>query len=612
MDKVQTLANILTAVNAALFTLLALSSLRQWRERPSQATSWLAITFVSLSTLTMLGIVFDAPEDIPAWMSHIQLVLLVIFPWALYRFTNAFGAPRIGWLRIFDALTAAVLALTLIAPVDAAMQDPVPDWYPLYVAVILGQWTLLLGAASTRLLRAGRCQPTIVRRRMLLLAIGALGMASAIVLLGTTAEASLDKAVLIGVISQLLASFSALSFYMGVLTPKTLRILWRAPEQEAIRSGLSDMLLAPSVEQLQSEMMPLMAKLVAARGIAMLDYDGNVIALHGVTREDALEAQSHFPDAEHRAQKRELLARGLPGQANPVLPMDFPFGIMLVWIDPYMPFFGREEFELTRNLGGIFALVLQTQKDLAEQTERAEQMAQLSKLKDEFVAMASHELRTPLTSIMGFSQTLRDMPERLSETQRLEFMNIIHDQAGRLQKLVEDMLMLSRIESGRLRVEPEAVDIAGAMYKAKMALSSSAAKVDCPEGIMVHADPHHLHQILVNYLTNAERYGGEPYRMCAEVEGDNVRIVVEDCGEGVPAEFESRLFDRFAQAVYSGQQGTGTGLGLAIVREMARAQRGDAWYEPRPGGGSRFGVTLPLSAVDSADDSEEPASLLAQ
>lgn len=623
-----TLDYILGDVITVLFVLLALLAARQWHRKPNATMGWITLTLGSLAAITLLPLLIGPEEGIivrPALDSftndvlvHIELALLTLFPWFMYRFTGAFAARRKRIGLALDLLTLAVLAAGLVIPFDTAERDPVPGWYMIYIFAIVAQWVLLLGATSLRLWRAGRGQPTIARRRMMLLASGAIGMAGAFVLIGASSGEG-EQSATISIITQLIAIGSAITFYTGFFTPKILRVLWRTPEQETMREGIAELLTITDAEQLKEQLLPQMAQLVSARGIAFVDKNGQIIALYGVSDEDAQEAAQRFATAESRENKRAILAAGRAANDNPILPMDFDFGTLLIWINPYMPFFGPEEFELMRSLGVIFSLALDRTQALASQTqiavqeseraeaesERAQQLEQVSKLKDEFVAMASHELRTPLASILGFSQTLKDMPERFTPEQQATFLSIIHEQGIRLQRLIEDMLTLSRIESGGLKVELQPVNVRDAIHRAIMAISATQVEVLCDNELYVQADPHHLHQILVNYLTNAQRYGKAPFYMRGQAEQNTVRITVEDEGEGVPVEFVPRMFKRFSQASQSGK--VGTGLGLSIVKEMAQAQGGDAWYQPREGGGSSFGVTMPAAkgpAATAAPDQE--------
>jgi signal transduction histidine kinase len=233
----------------------------------------------------------------------------------------------------------------------------------------------------------------------------------------------------------------------------------------------------------------------------------------------------------------------------------------------------------------------------AEELRRAnEELRAADEMKSHFVAVASHELRTPLTSILGFATTLLRFWSRLSDQQRRDHVGIIEEQGRRLSRLVDDLLTLSRIEAGVLETRPEDVPLEKAVMTAVDAFPGLAPdlRVAVDPTIQVTADPDHLQQILVNYLSNALRYGAAPFAVEAAPAGEWVDVRVRDAGPGVPVAFEARLFERFAQAPSVDRAG-GTGLGLSIVRGLVETQGGRAWYEPAHPRGSCFAVRLPAA-----------------
>ena len=237
----------------------------------------------------------------------------------------------------------------------------------------------------------------------------------------------------------------------------------------------------------------------------------------------------------------------------------------------------------------------------AERLERVnEELQQASELKSSFVAMASHELRTPLTAIEGFATTLQHRWEDLDDTDKRAFVEVIDAQARRLGRLVGDLLTLSRIESGRMQAHPAPVLLCEVVAQTLRELDGGFdVTVDCDPTLHVHADPDHVQQVLVNFLSNARAYGEPPFSVLARASDDGwVELVVVDHGPGVDPEFVPQLFDRFARApVAERRDGTsGTGLGLSIVEGLAEANRGRAWYEPNEPRGARFGVRLPSAA----------------
>jgi signal transduction histidine kinase len=226
------------------------------------------------------------------------------------------------------------------------------------------------------------------------------------------------------------------------------------------------------------------------------------------------------------------------------------------------------------------------------------ELRQAGTVKDEIIAVTSHELRTPLTSIIGFSSTLLERWDEISDEDKLDSLLRIARQGQRLHLLVQDLLTLSSFDTGALRLEVYSLHLRTAVdtLAAEQPFSWLGVEVEVPDDLVVLADPDRLAQMLGNYLSNAAKYAGLPVSLEAERVGDTVVVSVLDRGPGIPEEFVPRLFDRFTQGRMDAMRPRGgTGLGLAIVRMLATAQSGQAWFEPRPGGGSRFCVSLPAA-----------------
>jgi signal transduction histidine kinase len=199
-------------------------------------------------------------------------------------------------------------------------------------------------------------------------------------------------------------------------------------------------------------------------------------------------------------------------------------------------------------------------------------------------------------SIIGFSTILSEKWATLTEKDRQRYMAIIDRKSRSMSALIDDLLTVSKIESGALDTQPELIALGEAISQCLETASDDTAdvSVSCSPDLFVHADPQHLGRIIDNYLRNALQYGEAPVRIDATKLGDMIEIRVLDHGAGVPPEFEPKLFDKFARAVTPGTKGKdGTGLGLSIVRGLAEANGGQARYEPNVPRGSCFIVELP-------------------
>jgi two-component system phosphate regulon sensor histidine kinase PhoR len=243
------------------------------------------------------------------------------------------------------------------------------------------------------------------------------------------------------------------------------------------------------------------------------------------------------------------------------------------------------------------------------------QLERLELIRQEFLSNVSHELRTPLTSIIALSETLEtgaiDDPEH-----NRRFLTIIQKNAARMHRLIDDILELSAIEAGNVKVKQELVqlrplveDVAGSLSAAASAHAISLRN-QVPQGAKVFADPHRLVQMLTNLIDNAIKFNREGGVVSIKYEsGVRDRISVEDTGEGIPAHHLDRLFERFYRVdrARSRELG-GTGLGLAIVKHLARAHDGEVTVESRFGEGTKFTIELP-GDVNISDQQSSPHSV---
>src|SRR5439155_25192486 len=196
------------------------------------------------------------------------------------------------------------------------------------------------------------------------------------------------------------------------------------------------------------------------------------------------------------------------------------------------------------------ALLLREEQRLRHELDvRNDRLLELDRMKDGFVASVSHELRTPLTSIRGFTTTMTERWDQLADAGKLAFLHTIDSQAKRLNRLVDTVLLLSRIQAGRMSSVREPLDIASPARDAVEELGLDV-KIDVvgETAAVVEADPDHIYQIFVNLLVNARRYGAPPIRIRIESDDRDVIARVSDEGEGVPVEFVPHLFDNFTQA----------------------------------------------------------------
>jgi signal transduction histidine kinase len=241
-----------------------------------------------------------------------------------------------------------------------------------------------------------------------------------------------------------------------------------------------------------------------------------------------------------------------------------------------------------------------------------------SRLKSEFVANMSHELRTPLNSIVGFAELIADARFGPLPGKYQDFAHMMHGSAQHLLKLINDILDLAKLESGKIDFRPERVDLTAVVAEATAIVSGLAARrklqltVDIDPALgSVHLDPMRLKQVLYNYLSNAIKFTPEAGRVALRVRpdgGERFRIEVEDTGIGIKPEEEHRLFIEFQQLdASSAKKFAGSGLGLALTKRLVEAQGGTVGVRSVFGSGSTFLATLPQQVTAQTADMTSPA-----
>jgi two-component system phosphate regulon sensor histidine kinase PhoR len=228
-------------------------------------------------------------------------------------------------------------------------------------------------------------------------------------------------------------------------------------------------------------------------------------------------------------------------------------------------------------------------------------LKQLERARKEFVANVSHELRTPLSLIKGYVETLLDGAHANPEVAN-KFLQTIDRNAERLKLLIEDLLTISELESGRVKLNQHAVPLDAVVKKVLDDFKSRAGAKNvnlCQEtaGLRVRADSDRLEQVLGNLVDNAIKYGrpeGKVRVGARAVDGGHVEVFVQDDGPGIPAESLGRVFERFYRVdkARSREQG-GTGLGLSIVKHIVQSHGGRVWAKSELGHGATFYFTLP-------------------
>ena len=221
----------------------------------------------------------------------------------------------------------------------------------------------------------------------------------------------------------------------------------------------------------------------------------------------------------------------------------------------------------------------------------------------ELVSTVAHELRSPLTSVKGFTSTLLAKWDRFNDEQKRLMLETVNADADRVTRLITELLDISRIDSGRLTIRRQVVDIGRVARRHVAGLVAGGHpegrfEVEVTEGIPeMWVDADKLDQVMANLLENAVHHGDGTVRIVVEPDGDGAAVTVTDEGEGIAQHLQDRVFTRFWR---SGRRG-GTGLGLYIVRGLVEAHGGRIEVGNEPGAGARFRFVLPAATPDFAD-----------
>jgi signal transduction histidine kinase len=243
---------------------------------------------------------------------------------------------------------------------------------------------------------------------------------------------------------------------------------------------------------------------------------------------------------------------------------------------------------------------------LIEEQVKRQEAEESSRAKDQFLAILSHELRTPLNAALGWAHMLREMPRDSPATRNA--VDTIYRNLLVQSRLVSDIVDVSRISKGALTIEPAPIDLAG-IIAAAMEMVREPARVrritlesQVDGGMMVEliGDAKRLEQVFWNLLSNGVRFGREGgiVSVSAALDGESVRVTVEDDGPGIDPEFLPYVFEPFRQADASPRRAhDGLGLGLAIARHLVELHGGSVSAANRSGGGAQLTVVLPARSV---------------
>lgn len=271
------------------------------------------------------------------------------------------------------------------------------------------------------------------------------------------------------------------------------------------------------------------------------------------------------------------------------------------------------EIEIAESMAAGVGRALHNALLYERETHLVEKLRALDKAKSDFLSTVSHELRTPLTSIVGYIELLKDEETGPLTSPQRRMLDVVDRNANRLRALIEDLLTLSRIESGAFSSRKEPVDLVRLVASATDAVRPAAEaasitlETHCPsQPLVLEADSDQLDRVLMNLLSNAVKFtpkGGKVAVRADAWDGEAV-LSVSDTGIGIPAEEQERLFQRFFRASNATDAAIpGTGLGLTIVRTIVANHGGVMEVDSEENRGTTFTARLPIVAADETASS---------
>lgn len=555
------LADAMTWVNLVVFPLLAVISVRIWLRRRSRAAAWMAMAFGALGGVVVVArFLPDDGENQNLWVTKAVVLAILLFPYAVYRFAGSF-TPRPAWRRrILDTWSLGLAVATLLLPDFAAASEDPPTYMRVYTDVLVLWWVALAAVTAWLLWRGGSGQPTLARRRMRLLAAASVLLALAIV---PSIQPEEERPDVVIAVAAVLPALSALLFYFGFAPPGVIRLMWRRPEQTAMRRAELAVMQAHSPADVAAILLPHVTQVLGASSAVLARKSGEVIGAHGVGREAA-----------------EVLAReATEGPvAEEVIAFPMRDGCMVVTGNKYTPFFGDEEVSLLGGLAAFTDLALDRARLLEGERAAREAIESANAELETLVYGISHDLKSPIITLVGYLEYLHaDYADKLDEEAQ-HYIRRMSASAHYMEELLQDLLELSRI--GRVQTETEEVHLEEVARDIAAAVTEREPDKTVEIGPLpaVSANPVRVRQLLTNLIENAARHGGRPdvtIRVTAERAPDgSVDVLVADDGAGIPAQYREKVFGIFERLEHAPNSGKGTGIGLALCRKIMESMGG--------------------------------------
>ncbi|HVA61976.1 MAG TPA: ATP-binding protein [Mycobacteriales bacterium] len=589
MQPAQTALDMIHIAEVLAFGGVLLAILRRRPPRPA-GTAWLVGIFGIFTAITLLGVWAPRPTHSLGYLLYAKVVLAVLFivPYLFVRLAEALAG--IGGRRLATACTLAVLVGTAALPRLPLRGERRPVWFWIWLAVALLAWVVQSFISGTGLWRAGRGQPTVVRRRLRLLASGTLALAVTLVVsgFGPASNPTSFQVVVAG-----MALVSILLFVLAFALPGFLRVLWRQPEARQLAEAEAELMSALTPERVAGLLLPHITRLVGGSGAALLGLDGRCIDSYRMSPDDLARAAGELPGSGDGGTCQ------LPGD---LVACRLQSAWLVAQVSAATPLFGADEMHLLETLGQRADLALARGHAYAEEQRARDRAEAANEELQSVLYSVSHDLRSPLISLAGYLGYLREDYGELLPDGAGHYLSRMDANVAYMTDLIQDLLDLSRVG----RADTSAIEVEVRRLAAEVAdeveSQHPGVRVAVEEPLPVlWMNDLRSRQLFTNLIENAVRHSGRPdvtvtVRATAQLDGAAL-VTVTDDGVGVPEAYREQVFRMFERLEPAGGGSPGTGIGLAVCRRIMESAGGRIELAARPGGGACVQMWFPAALV---------------
>lgn len=593
MDAVSQYSSI---VDGLLFVVISLIGLRRWIHRRDAASLWFSAMAASLVVAVFVGLALPSDAAIRSgrelWLARLTIASMALFPYLLYRFMTEFSRPSRRVKYVATALTSTVVAWSLLLPSLPADDEPTSTAFAAFILAFLAHWTIMSLIVATYFWRAASREFGVARRRLRTLSVASLLMT--ITLLASSAPGT---GTYVGIVLVQAMGFIATLMLLVAFSPPTIiRAMWRAQEAPRAQRASRLLLAAESTEAVISQLLNLISTTLSAQCAAVFDAQYEIVGEWQTTAESRAAMIDRLQRGDARDEDQRMIVRASR------------MGTVVVDASSTTPYFAPTEISAVDNLIG-FAELVHDRIELIERERIANhRLREIDELKNDFVAMVAHDLRSPMTVIAGFADTVYDRWDTLPDERKLEFLRLISRNTKTLAAFVEDVLQVTRIESGEFTYHFRPFDPRALIERTVSEIESTYDDVEIsitfpPDLPLAYGDEERNWQIVTNLLTNAIKFSPESRTVHVDVSTHRdehmIHVSVTDHGIGINPADQARLFQKFSRISADGHPSIkGTGLGLYICRSMIEAHGGRIWVRSQPHHGSTFTYSIPIAEHD--------------